>query len=171
MTKNQPVQSALPGGAGGENILILHNIRSVQNVGAMFRTAEAAGIDKIYLTGITPTTLDRFGQVRKDLAKSALGAEKFIAWESKKSPLALISKLRREKFSIIAVEQAKNSVDYKKIQPRNKNAFLAGSEVSGLPKNILEKCDLIAEIPMRGRKESLNVSVALGIALFRILNV
>ena len=70
-----------------ENILIIHNVRSVQNVGAMFRTADAAGIDKIYLTGYTPTPLDRFGRKRKDLAKSALGAEEFVPWEQKKSIL------------------------------------------------------------------------------------
>ena len=63
-----------------ENILILHNIRSVENVGAMFRTADAAGIDKIYLAGYTPTPLDRFGRRRKDLHKSALGAEEFVRW-------------------------------------------------------------------------------------------
>ncbi|HWA32163.1 MAG TPA: TrmH family RNA methyltransferase, partial [Candidatus Paceibacterota bacterium] len=68
-----------------ENILILHNIRSVENVGAMFRTADAAGIDKIYLTGYTPAPIDRFGRKRKDLAKSALGAEEFVSWEHKKT--------------------------------------------------------------------------------------
>ena len=67
-----------------QNILIIHNVRSVQNVGAMFRTADAAGIDKIYLTGYTPTPLDRFGRKRGDLAKSALGAEEFVNWEHKK---------------------------------------------------------------------------------------
>ena len=81
-----------------ENILILHDIRSVENVGAMFRTAEAAGIDKIYLTGVSPAPLDRFGRKRKDIAKSALGAEEFVAWEIKKSLPALISKLKQENF-------------------------------------------------------------------------
>ncbi len=154
-----------------ENILILHDIRSVENVGAMFRTADAAGINKIYLTGYTPTPLDRFGRKRGDLAKSALGAEEFVPWEQKKSILPLLLKLRREKFSIIGIEQAKNSIDYKKVKLRNSNVFIVGTEVTGIPRNILEKCDVIAEIPMRGQKESLNVSVALGIALFRMLDV
>lgn len=81
-----------------ENILILHDIRSVQNVGAIFRTADAIGIDKIYLTGYTPTPLDRFGRKRGDLAKSALGAEEFVAWEQKKSLPALIANLKSKIF-------------------------------------------------------------------------
>lgn len=154
-----------------ENILILHNIRSVENVGAMFRTADAVGIDKIYLTGYTPTPLDRFGRKRKDLAKSALGAEEFIDWEQKKNTSTLISKLKKEGFVIIGIEQDKKSIDYKKVKLKEKNAFIVGTEVTGIPKNILKKCDIIAEIPMKGKKESLNVSVATGVALFRILGV
>ena len=154
-----------------ENIVIIHNVRSVQNVGAMFRTADAAGVDKIYLTGYTPTPVDRFGRIRRDLAKSALGAEEFVKWESKKNILPLLAKLKREKFQIIAIEQDKKSIDYKKVKLKNRNAFIVGTEVSGIPKNILQKCDIIAEIPMRGKKESLNVSVALGVALFAILKI
>jgi len=152
-----------------KNILIMHNIRSVQNVGAMFRTAEAVGINKIYLTGYTPTPLDRFGRIRKDLAKSALGAQNFVSWEQRKNIFLLLFKLKSEKFLIVGIEQAKNSVDYKKVKLQHKNAFIVGAEVTGIPKNILEKCDLIAEIPMRGKKESLNVSVACGVALFTVL--
>src|SRR3989344_1494648 len=152
-----------------ENILILHNIRSVENVGAMFRTADAAGINKIYLTGYTPAPLDRFGRKRADLAKSALGAEEFVSWEQKKNILPLLSKLKREKYLIIGIEQAKSSVDYKKVKLQGKNVFIVGAEVTGIPEDVLKKCDVIAEIPMRGKKESLNVSVALGIALFRVL--
>lgn len=154
-----------------ENILLLHNIRSVENVGAMFRTADAVGIDKIYLTGYTPTPLDRFGRKRGDLTKSALGAEEFVSWEQKKKIFPLITKLKQENFLIIGIEQAKNSIDYKKVKLKNKNAFIVGAEVTGIPKNILEKCDVIAEIPMKGKKESLNVSVALGVALFRMLSL
>ena len=150
------------------NILILHNIRSVENVGAMFRTADAAGISKIYLTGYTPAPLDRFGRKRGDMAKSALGAEEFVAWEQKKTILPLLAKLKKDNFQIIAIEQDKKSIDYKKVKLKNKNVFIAGPEVTGIPKNILDKCDVIAEIPMHGKKESLNVSVALGIALFRM---
>ena len=102
-----------------ENILILHNIRSVENVGAMFRTADAAGIDKIYLAGYTPTPLDRFGRRRKDLHKSALGAEEFVRWEHKKSISALLAKLKKEKYYIIAIEQDKKSVNYKEIKTKS----------------------------------------------------
>ena len=153
-----------------ENIVILHNIRSVQNVGAMFRTADAAGIDKIYLTGYTPTPFDRFGRKRKDLAKSALSAEEFVKWEYKKSISPLITKLKRDGFYIVAIEQDKKSVDYRKVKIGSKNAFIMGTEVTGIPKNVLEKCDIIAEIPMKGKKESLNVSVALGVVLFTVLD-
>ncbi len=153
------------------SILILHDIRSAQNVGAMFRTADAVEINKIYLTGYTPAPIDRFGKKRKDIAKSALGAEEFVSWESKKSLPNLLTKLKKEKFKIIAIEQDKNSVDYKKIKLQEKNVFIVGTEVTGIPKNILKKCDLITEIPMKGKKESLNVSVACGVALFRILNI
>jgi len=152
-----------------ENIVILDNIRSVENVGAMFRTADAAGVQKIYLTGYTPAPIDRFGRKRKDLAKSALGAEEFVKWEQKKLVCPVIAKLKRDGFQIIAIEQAANSISYKKVNLKNKNAFIVGAEVTGIPKNVLKKCDIVAEITMRGKKESLNVSVALGIVLFQLL--
>jgi len=152
------------------NILILPDIRSVENVGAIFRTAEAVGINKIYLTGYTPCPLDRFGKIRKDISKSALGAEKIVPWEYKKTSWPLLRKLKKDKFKIIAIEQAQNSIDYKKVKIDDRNAFILGNEVLGLSKKILDKCDIIAEIPMQGKKESLNVSVATGVALFGILN-
>ena len=165
MKKNQENQN--------HNIVILHNIRSVSNVGAMFRTADAAGINKIYLTGYTPAPLDRFGKKRRDLSKSALGAEEFVSWEQKKNIFSLLVKLKKDKFLIIAIEQAENSVDYKtlRLHSGQGNVFLVGTEVAGIPKNVLKKCDIVAEITMRGKKESLNVSVALGITLFRMLNI
>src|SRR3989344_4452802 len=124
------------------NIVILHNIRSVENVGAIFRTADAAGINKIYLTGYTPAPLDRFGRKRGDLAKSALGAEEFVPWEQKKNVLPLLTKLKGEKFFIIAIEQDPKSVDYKKVKLKQKNVFIVGTEVTGIPQNILQKCDV-----------------------------
>ena len=154
-----------------QNILILHDIRSAENVGAIFRTADAVGIDKIYLTGYTPAPVDRFGRKRKDIAKSALGAEEFVKWESKKNLSVLINKLKKDGFYIIAIEQDKKSIDYKKVKLKNKNVFIVGNEVNGVPKNILKNCNVIAEIPMKGKKESLNVSVATGVALFGILNL
>ncbi|MFH1402396.1 MAG: TrmH family RNA methyltransferase [Patescibacteria group bacterium] len=157
-----------------EIFLILHNIRSVYNVGSIFRTADACGVSKIFLTGYTPTLLDKFGREAGGFAKTALGAEKNIPWEYFSQPAPLLQKLHEQNFQIIAIEQSKNSVDYKKINPLNdgqKIAFLLGNEVRGISESLLKKCNIIAEIPMRGKKESLNVSVSAGIALFRILNI
>jgi 23S rRNA (guanosine2251-2'-O)-methyltransferase len=151
--------------------LILHNIRSVQNVGAVFRTADATGISKIYLTGYTATPVDRFGRERNDIAKTALGAQKNIEWEYIKSANYIINKLRKQKVEIIAIEQSVNAIDYKKLKIKKDTAFVFGNEVRGLSKSILNKSDKIAQIPMLGKKESLNVSVAVGVFLFRVLNV
>lgn len=151
-------------------VLILDNIRSVHNVGAIFRTADTCGISRIFLTGLTPAPIDRFGRLRKDIAKTALGAEKNVSWQSEKSIIILLNKLKKQGFQIIAVEQAQNSIDYKRVKVKAKTAFVFGNEVNGLPQKVLDLCDVVAEIPMKGKKESLNVSVATGVALFRILD-
>ncbi|MEK7596524.1 MAG: TrmH family RNA methyltransferase [Patescibacteria group bacterium] len=147
--------------------LLLHNIRSVYNVGAIFRTADAMGVSKIILSGYTPTPVDRFGNARGDFAKCALGAERSVAWEYVKNPGIVLSRLKKEGFEIISVEQSKNSLDYKKVKPKNRCLVIFGAEVSGISKFLLQKSDIIAEIPMGGRKESLNVSVSAGIVLYR----
>lgn len=154
-----------------EIYLVLCDIRSVHNVGAIFRTADACGVSKIFLSGLTPAPTDRFGRIRKDVAKTALGAEKNIAWEKVDSANSLLKKFKKEKFKIIAVEQDKNSLDYKKVKASSKTVFVLGSETKGLPKSVLSLSDVIAEIPMKGKKESLNVSVSAGIVLFRVLNI
>lgn len=151
------------------NILILPDIRSAINVGAIFRTADAVGIDKIYLVGCTPRPTDKFERVQKDIAKSALGAESFVSWEYKKTLLPLVRSLKKDGYEIVALEQDKNAIDYRKYKKPNKMVFILGPEVAGLDKNILKECDKVVEIPMHGKKESLNVSVAVGVALFRIL--
>lgn len=165
-----------------ESILILHNIRSNHNVGSLFRTAECAEIEKIILTGYTPAPLDKFGREVKEISKTALGAQNIVKWEKIKNINKVLENLLGEKFQIIAIEQAPNAKDYKKITVKNKVAFILGNEVKGLSKEILKKCDIVAEIPMRGKlarnrlkndvgKESLNVSVAGGVAIFRMLNL
>lgn len=154
-----------------ETILILHNIRSAHNVGAIFRTADAAGVSRVYLSGFTPTPLDRFDRVQKDIAKTALGAEKTIPWESIKELTKLFTKLKREHVAIIAIEQGVGAVDYKKVKAPARSAFIVGNEVQGLHWSVLKRCDTIAEIPMKGKKESLNVAVATGIGLFRMRNI
>jgi 23S rRNA (guanosine2251-2'-O)-methyltransferase len=151
--------------------LLLHNIRSVHNVGSIFRTADAAGVTKIYLTGYTPRPIDRFGRPVKELSKVALGGELSVEWEYYSNPLQVLRKLKGNVTEIIGIEQDSRSIDYKKVKPKFPVLFIVGNEVEGMPKNLLKKCDVIAEIPMKGKKESLNVGVSLGIALFRILNV
>lgn len=162
--------------------LILHNIRSNHNVGSIFRTADAAGVSKIYLTGYSAAPLDRFKREVREISKTALGAEKNIAWEQFKSAVSIIKKLKKDGFEIIAIEQDKKSVDYKKVRLGTKTALVLGNEVDGLEKKVLDLCDQIAEIPMQGKlarnrlpndggKESLNVSISAGIVLFRILNI
>lgn len=154
-------------------VVILQDIRSMHNVGSIFRTADAAGVEKIYLGGITPEPVDRFGRIRQQLAKVSLGAEKTIPWEKIKNTSQLIGKLKKQGYKILAVEQNKKSVPYYTLQPKpstlNKIAFIFGNEVRGLPKSILKKADKILEIPMHGKKESLNVAVAAGIILFHVI--
>jgi 23S rRNA (guanosine2251-2'-O)-methyltransferase len=152
-----------------EIILILPDIRSAENVGAIFRTADGAGVRKIYISGYTPCPIDRFGRARKDIAKSALGAETFIPWEYSKSTTSLITKLKKEGYKIVGLEQDKKSIDFKKFKTPNKCALIVGNEVLGLDKKIKNACDALIEIPMHGKKESLNVSVATGIALFNLI--
>ena len=150
-------------------VLILDNIRSVHNVGSIFRTAETAGVSKIYCLGTTPTPLDRFSQKRKDFAKVALGAEDLVSWEYLETGEATIRKLKKDGFQILALEQDQNSINYKKIKLGKKIALIVGNEVGGISKSLLKLVDQIAEIPMKGKKESLNVSVATGIMLFELI--
>lgn len=154
-------------------VAVLDNLRSVHNVGSIFRTCNACGIEKIYLCGTTPTPLDKKGLKRKDFAKVALGAEDIVAWEYIESPLACVNKLKDESYYVISLEQDKSSVDYKEVNINGKKnvAFVIGSEVDGVTHDIIKISDVIAEIPMLGTKESLNVTIAFGIAVYRILGV
>lgn len=154
-----------------EVYLLLHNIRSTHNVGSIFRTADAAGIFKIFLSGYTPTPVDEYKKPRPDIAKVALGAEQTIPWEYKKTPNNIIDSLKKKGFTVIALEQSETSADYKKVKVKGPTLIILGNEVKGMSKALLNKCDIISEIPMKGQKESLNVSVATGIFLFRILGI
>jgi len=151
-----------------EVVVILHNIRSAHNVGSVFRTADAAGVKKIYLTGYTPAPFDKYGRVQKGIKKTALGAEGFIQWEYKKRISDVVRELKKEKFSVIAVEQIEKSKDFKKHKTKRNTAFIFGNEVRGLSKQTLAMCDAVIEIPMHGKKESLNVAVTAGIILFGV---
>jgi 23S rRNA (guanosine2251-2'-O)-methyltransferase len=156
--------------------LLLHDMRSAYNVGSIFRTADAFGAEKIFVSGCTPAPIDRFGRKRADIAKVALGAEESIKWEQvTDGPGILIMKFKKENNAVvIALEQDGKSVDYRNIQNEIvekmtgelRILLILGNEVEGVSREILDMADRIAEIPMRGKKESLNVSVAAGIALF-----
>jgi tRNA G18 (ribose-2'-O)-methylase SpoU len=146
--------------------VILSDIRSAENVGSIFRTADAAGVSRIYLAGYTPAPTDRFGRPNPKIAKAALGAEKSVPWESHPAALSLVAELKKKGVTVIAVEQHQNSVPYQTWRCPESAALILGNEVDGVPAEILNACDSIIEIPMRGAKESLNVSVAAGIALF-----
>jgi len=167
--------------------LVLHNIRSAHNVGAIFRTADAAGVSKIFLCGITPTpkiqktssdlfhdrsinTTSDDGNFNDKIAKTALGAEKIVPWERHKQTWRLLKKLRGDGLWLIALEQTKSSKNiFSRKLPKNRNIVLIlGNEVRGLSDKILNSVDDILEIPMHGKKESLNVSVAAGIALYQL---
>jgi tRNA G18 (ribose-2'-O)-methylase SpoU len=150
-----------------EIAILLHNVRSVHNVGSIFRTADAAGVSTVHLTGLTPAPIDRFGRIRKELAKTALGAERSVAWEHTRSLAVVLKKLHRDGWKIVGVEQDKRASDYRTVRVRRKTLFVFGNEVNGLSKAARDACDELIEIPMHGTKESLNVAVAAGVILFQ----
>lgn len=143
-------------------ILVLPNIRSGHNVGAIFRTADGAGVDKLYLTGYTPCP------PHVQIDKVSLGAETWMPWEYKKQTGKLLKELKQIGYTIVALEQTKNSKDLFNWQPKFPIALVLGNEKTGVPKTLLKYCDESIEIPMRGKKNSLNVSVATGIAMYQI---
>ncbi len=160
--------------------VLLHNVRSTHNVGSILRTADAVGVSHVYLTGYTPTPVDRFGRARKDIAKTALGAECSVPWTYQKSANSCIASLRKEGWRIVGVEQDLHATDYRTMKKQYKVLFVFGNEVRGLSKELRALCDELVEIPMRGKllrdaahphhggggKESLNIAVAAGIVLF-----
>ncbi len=156
----------------GKYVLILHDIRSAHNVGAMFRTADGAGVSEIILSGYTPRPPKKdalyLTPADKALKKTALGAEETMPFRVVTSIIRLITRLKKEGYHIVALEQDTRSVDYRHHHSKDKIALLVGNEVSGVAEKILRQCDTILEIPMRGKKNSLNVSVAAGIALYQI---
>ncbi len=167
-------------------VAILSDIRSIHNVGSIFRTADGAGVERIYLCGITPSPLDRLKNLRADFAKVALGAEKYVPWTVEKDVVAVIAALKEDGYEIFALEQSPQAVPYFETfagdggDVDKKIALVLGAEVDGIPGDLLALADRAIEIPMRGSlvrdeshpkrggegKESLNVSVAFGIAAF-----
>ncbi len=143
-------------------ILILPNIRSAHNVGAMFRTADGAGVEKIYLTGYTPCP------PHPRLDKVSLGAEKWVPWEYANQTGRLLKKLKFQGYKIVALEQTPKSVNIYQWQPEFPLALIVGNEKTGITKSLLKYCDTEIELNMKGKKKSLNVSVAAGITMYYI---
>lgn len=148
--------------------ILLCDIRSAQNAGAIMRTADAIGVGEVVFAGYTPGPVDRFGRENKTFTKSSLSSEHSVSYRFASDCQQEVRRLKKEGAFIVALEQSQKSIDYKKVSfPKGKVVVLLGNEVSGVPKRFLDISDLVAEIPMRGKKESLNVSVSAGIALFR----
>ncbi len=145
-------------------IILLDSIRSMQNVGAIFRNADWAWFEKVILTWTTPTP------PRNDISKTALGAETFIDWEYYQNPFEILEILRKKGYSIISVELDDRSIVYSELFNRqnDKVVLVMGNEVSGVNKTILDISDEIVIIPMRWKKESLNVSVAAWIVMYAV---
>lgn len=145
-----------------EFVVVCDGLRSLYNIGSIFRTADGAGVDKIYLCGITGTP-DNLKAKRK-ISKVALGAEESVKWEYVSQSWRLINKLKKDGYQIVSLEQTSKSINYIDFKPKFSLALIIGNEVGGVKKSLLDKSDKIIEIPMRGQKESLNASVAFGVA-------
>lgn len=158
--------------------ILLPHIRSAYNVGSIFRSADCFGITKIFLTGTTPQPIDRFGRnntgPQKEIAKTALGGEKSIPWEYSNDYKEVLKKAKRDRFHIVAIEQDKKSIDLEtftkkiKTEKLEKILLVFGNEVDGVDKMMLKKVDTIVELPMKGEKESLNVSVCAGVVMYEV---
>ncbi len=147
--------------------IILYNLRSAQNVGSVFRTADAVGIDKIFLIGTTPTPIDRFKRPQSQILKTALGAEKNIKWKYYKT---LDQLYENEKLKIAAIEQTDDATPIDEVKNiTDFDTVLFGNEVDGIPKEISDMCKSTIEVPMMGKKESLNISVCCGVVLYHFL--
>lgn len=150
-------------------ILIIDNVRSAHNVGSFFRTSDGAGVSRIILVGYTPAPQDRFGRVQNEIAKTSLGASAMVPWEQQETRDAIkkrIEELKKEGFTIVAVEQTDTAVSLYDFKVPNKVAYILGNEIEGVGEDLLAVADGAVEIPMAGKKESLNVGVTAGIILF-----
>ncbi len=158
-----------------EVVVILDNVRSAHNVGSIFRTSDAAGVKKIYLVGITPAPVDRFGRVQPEIKKTSLGATESVAWEkvgegtdvATDEAYSLVNNLKDEGYEAVVVEQVPNSISLADYKLADKTVYIFGAEVEGVQPELIAAADQALEIPMLGEKESLNVSVTAGIVLFK----
>lgn len=143
-------------------VVLAHNIRSLWNVGSFFRTCDAFNVEHLYLTGYTGTP------PRKEISKTALEAQTWVPWTHELDPLSVIAHLRKDDFAIVALERTQNSVDIASLRVPPKLCLILGHEVTGVAEELLRESDHVVHIPMLGKKESLNVSVAAGIALYAL---
>ncbi len=144
--------------------IICDNIRSLENIGSIFRTADALGVDKIFLGGICGKP------PHQKISKTALGAENNIPWEHHWQIWRIVDKLKKEKINIVALEQTKNSILYTRFRPKFPLALIIGNEIKGISSGLIKKADKIIHLPMQGEKESLNVSVAFGVIGYYVQN-
>lgn len=147
-------------------IIILDNVRSLNNVGSVFRTADAFRVKHIYLCGITATP------PHKDIQKTALGSTDSVDWSYAENTQSIIKKLQSEKVKVIAIEQAENSTELQSFVPQKKTtyALVFGHEVKGVSQDVVSGCDRIIEIPQYGTKHSLNVAVSSGVVLWDLFS-
>jgi tRNA G18 (ribose-2'-O)-methylase SpoU len=145
-------------------VALLDDIRSLHNVGSIFRTADGAFLEKLYLCGITGCP------PRSEIRKTSLGAEESVPWEYEEEPLRVIRRLREKGYQIVALEHTNASVDYRQAYYNFPLCLLVGHEFHGVREELVAEADLAVEIPMLGLKQSLNVSVAFGIAVYQILS-
>ncbi|HAB28889.1 MAG: RNA methyltransferase [Xanthomarina sp.] len=147
-------------------IIILDNIRSLNNIGSVFRTSDAFLIEKIYLCGITATP------PHKDIHKTALGSTETVAWEYVEDTLTLIHKLKAENIKVIAVEQAENAMMLDQFTPKKNTryALVFGNEVKGVAQDVVSASDVVLEIPQFGTKHSLNISVSCGVVVWDLFS-
>lgn len=145
-------------------LLLAHNVRSLWNVGSFFRSCDAFGVEKLYLTGYTGTP------PRKEIAKTALGADETISWERADDPLTILRQLKEDGWQLLALELSENANDLATFSPAEKVCIVVGHELSGVPEEQQQLCHATVMIPMLGTKESLNVAVAAGIALYAVRN-
>lgn len=143
--------------------VVLDNVRSLYNVGSIFRTSDAAGIEKLYLCGITGKP------PRAEIHKAALGAEQSVPFEYFQNPLELIRKLKKEQHHIVVLEHTDASLRYDQVKFNFPLCLVVGHEISGVSDEVVALADQSIQIPMHGIKQSLNVSVAYGIAIFEII--
>lgn len=148
--------------------VVLDNVRSLNNIGSVFRTCDAFAIEKLWLCGISSTP----DQNRAEIHKTALGAELTVAWQHADDTLSVLDTLRREGYTLLCLEQVKGSIELQDFTPRPgaRYALVLGHEVNGVSQQAVDRCDICLEIPQRGTKHSLNVAISGGIAIWHIFS-